>query len=257
MPAAAIPSPAPELSIVIPAFNEEQRLPRTLAELQRALGRYGGEVEVLVVDDGSSDATAATVRAFRASFPLRVLANPGNRGKGYSVRHGMLAARGRYLLFTDADLSAPIGELAKLRAALDAGADIAIGSRAEAELIQAHQSRFRESAGRFFNLLVVLTLGLPFRDTQCGFKLFRQEAAARIFPLQRIEGWGFDPELLFLAKLQGWKVQEVPVVWAHAPGAKIRLLRDSARMFADLVRIRWYALRGGYRRAAARDSAVA
>ncbi|MGH9533473.1 MAG: dolichyl-phosphate beta-glucosyltransferase [Terriglobales bacterium] len=248
---------APELSIVIPAYNEAARLPQTLAAVEQYLAAAHESAEILVVNDGSRDGTAAAARAFPSAFALRVLDNPGNCGKGYSVRQGVLAARGRFILFTDADLSAPIAELAKLRAALDQGADIAIGSRAQAELIQAHQSRFRETAGRLFNRMVVLTLGLPFRDTQCGFKLFRREAAAGIFPLQRIAGWGFDPELLFLAHLQGWVVREVPVRWSHAAGAKIRLARDSVRMFTDLARIRYHAARGDYRPAAARRSAVA
>lgn len=246
-----------DLSVVIPAFNEQARLPRTLAAIERFLTAQGWPAEVIVVNDGSSDGTAAAARSFPSSFPLRVLENPSNRGKGFSVRHGVLASRGNWILFTDADLSAPITEIAKLHAALQAGADIAIGSRAQAALITHHQSRFREAAGRLFNRCVVISLGLPFRDTQCGFKLFRREAAASIFPLQRIEGWGFDPELLFLARQQGWRVAEVPVRWSHAEGAKIRLLRDSVRMFADLARIRWNATRGHYRRPVAGRSAIA
>lgn len=246
-----------ELSVVIPAFNEQARLPRTLAAIEVFLAGEQRSAEVIVVNDGSTDGTAAAARAFPSSFPLRVLDNPGNRGKGFSVRQGVLASRGACILFTDADLSAPIAEVAKLHAALLAGADIAIGSRAHPALIEHHQSRLREGAGRLFNRLVVISLGLPFHDTQCGFKLFRREAAASIFPLQRIEGWGFDPELLFLARQQGWRVAEVPVRWSHTEGAKIRLLRDSLRMFADLARIRWNATRGLYRPPAAGRSASA
>lgn len=253
---ADLPNPL-ELSIVIPAFNEEARLPLTLARLEQYVTAHKLCAEVIVVNDGSADGTAAAALHFPASFALRVLDNPGNRGKGYSVRHGVLAARGRYVLFTDADLSAPIAEMAKLRAALESGADIAIGSRAQPALIDNHQSWFREAAGRLFNRLVVLALQLPYRDTQCGFKLFRRAAAAAIFPLQQVEGWGFDPELLFLARLQGWRVAEVPVCWSHAEGAKIHLFRDSLRMFADLARIRWNALRGRYRTVPAGRSAMA
>lgn len=254
--------PAPiELSIVVPAYNEQDRLPATLERLEAYLRGRALRAEVLIVDDGSGDGTPDLVRAFCArSRPngllFRLLRNPGNRGKGYSVRHGMLAARGQFRLFSDADLSAPIEEIEKLQHALAAGADIAIGSRSRNELIRAHQSRFRETAGRFFNLIVKTVLGLPFRDTQCGFKLFRAEAAEQIFAAQTIERWGFDPELLFLARLRGFRVQEVPVVWAHAEGAKIHMFRDSARMFLEVVQIRWNSLRGRYRTNAARSSAV-
>jgi len=236
------------LSIVIPAYNEAERLPQTLAELRRFLANFGGSAEILLVNDGSTDATAAVAARFAMpGVPLRVLDNPGNRGKGYSVRHGMLAARGALLLFTDADLSAPIDELGKLESAVAAGADVAIGSRKQPELIRRHQSRFREWAGRCFNRFVVLTLGLPYSDTQCGFKLFRRAAAQAIFPAQRIEHWGFDPELLFLARRFGFKVAEIPVVWAHADGAKLRLGMDSANAFLEVLQIRWNALRGRYR----------
>lgn len=232
---------APDLSIVIPAFNEASRLPGTLDALAGYFASHPLSVEVLVVNDGSTDATPQLrLPPDRPNFQWRMLHNPGNRGKGYSVRHGMLAARGERLLFTDADLSAPIRELQKLEAALARGADIAIGSRRQRELLRARQSRFRESAGRLFNRIVRLTLGLPFVDTQCGFKLFTRRAAQAIFPRQTIEGWGFDPELLYLARRQGLRVEEVPVVWSHAEGAKIHMLRDSLRMFADVIRIRFH-----------------
>ncbi|HUX67659.1 MAG TPA: dolichyl-phosphate beta-glucosyltransferase [Terriglobales bacterium] len=253
------PAAAPiALSIVIPAFNEAARLPATLATLAAYFAPSPRPVEILVVDDGSSDATASLSLPPPGSPPhlhWRLLHNPGNRGKGYSVRHGMLAARGELLLFTDADLSAPISEWPRLEAALRAGADIAIGSRRRRDLIRTHQSWFRENAGRLFNRIVRLALGLPFADTQCGFKLFTRASALALFPQQRIERWGFDPELLFLARRFGFVVQEVPVVWSHADGAKIRMLRDSLRMFADVVAIRRNAWRGLYqprRQAAAR-----
>ncbi|HVA64755.1 MAG TPA: dolichyl-phosphate beta-glucosyltransferase [Terriglobales bacterium] len=259
---APCPNPPPAadlvaLSVVIPAYNEAARLPATLAALAAYFAASSRPVEILVVDDGSSDATATLPLPPPGSPPhlhWRLLHNPGNRGKGYSVRHGMLAAQGQLLLFTDADLSAPIAELARLEAALRAGADIAIGSRRR-DLIRTHQSWFRENAGRLFNRIVRLALGLPFVDTQCGFKLFTRASAQAIFPQQQIEGWGFDPELLFLARRFGFVVQEVPVVWSHAEGAKIHMLRDSLRMFADVVAIRRNAWRGLYqprRRAAAR-----
>ncbi len=233
-----------ELSIVIPAYNEAGRLPATLAAITAYFTRQARVVEVIVVDDGSTDGTGELPLPAPGAAPQltwRMLRNPGNRGKGFSVRRGMLEASGERLLFTDADLSAPISELPKLEAALELGADIAIGSRSRQELIQAHQSRFRENAGRVFNRLVRLILGLPFVDTQCGFKLFNRAAARAVFTAQRIERWGFDPELLFLARRYGFRVQEVPVVWAHAEGAKIRLWRDSVRMFGDVLAIRRHA----------------
>ena len=239
-----------DLSIVIPAYNEAARLPATLRTLGEALGGGERRVEIIVVNDGSTDGTGELLRQSPGGgIHWRMLHNPGNRGKGFSVRHGMLAASGARRLFTDADLSAPITELPKLEAALDAGAGIAIGSRSRRELLGRRQSRFRENAGRMFNRIVRLSLGLPFTDTQCGFKLFTRESAEAIFPLQRIEGWGFDPELLFLARRFGLPVAEVPVVWAHADGAKIQMARDSLRMFSDVVAIRGRAWRGVYPRA--------
>ncbi len=240
------PDGNPELSIVIPAWNEAQRLPRTLERIAAYLRRTGLHAEIIIVNDGSTDATSFIARNIGHEMRLQVLENPGNRGKGYSVRSGMRAARGRYWLFTDADLSAPIEELEKLMAALHSGADVAIGSRSRRELILSHQSRWREFAGRTFNRLVFLILGLRFRDTQCGFKLFRAESADWIFARQRITRWGFDPELLFLARLRGLRVDEIPVTWSHAEGAKIHMIRDSARMFAEILAIRWHALRGHY-----------
>jgi dolichyl-phosphate beta-glucosyltransferase len=238
-------------SIVVPAYNEEKRLPATLAAIVAYLDRNGSpSSEVLVVDDGSSDATAAVAEGFQSTHPeVRVLRNPGNRGKGYSVRHGMLEARGDWILFTDADLSAPIEELDKLLAAArERGASVAIGSRAlDRSLIAVHQSWFRETAGRFFNLLMRIATGLPFSDTQCGFKLFERKAAQEVFRRLAIERWGFDAEALFLARRLGFKTIEIPVRWSHSEGTKVHMLRDSVNMFLDLLRIRWNQLRGAYR----------
>lgn len=241
-----------ELSIIIPAFNEEARLPGTLRRIADYLRAKGLEFEMLVVNDGSSDGTAAAAESFRAEFPaLRVLSNETNRGKGYSVRRGMLEARGRLVLFTDADLSAPIEEAGKLFPALE-NHDIAIGSRAiDRSLIFARQSRFRELAGQFFNLLVRLILRLSFVDTQCGFKIFRREPCRIIFEQQRIERFGFDPELLYLARRHGLRAAEIPVRWAHSPATKVHMLRDSTRMFLDIFYIRWNVLTGRYPRGTA------
>lgn len=203
-----------------------------------------------MVDDGSADGTARVVEEFARSRPeVRLLANGRNRGKGYSVRHGMLKATGEWVLFTDSDLSAPIEEARKLfEAARREGALIAIGSRAlDRSLISVHQSWFRETAGRIFNLIMRALTGLPFHDTQCGFKLFEARAARDVFGRQRIERWGFDAEVLFIARKLGYKTVEVPVRWSHAEGTKVRMLRDSLNMFIDLWRVRWNHLRGLYR----------
>jgi len=246
-------SSAIELSVIIPAYNEEQRLPKTLARVRAYLRLAHPASEIIVVDDASTDGTADVVRAAQDGAPeLRLLSHRDrNHGKGWSVRTGMLAARGRVSLFTDADLSAPIEEAGKLIAALDS-ADVAIGSRAlDRRLIQVHQSRARELAGILFNRFVRLLTGLRFEDTQCGFKAFRTAASRILFEQQRIEDFGFDPEILFLAKRHGLRAVEVPVLWANDPRTKVRMLADSARMFADLFEIRWNAVRGRYPRQAA------
>jgi dolichyl-phosphate beta-glucosyltransferase len=235
-------------SIVIPAYNEGERLGATLEKVLAYVGQHGWDAEVIVVNDGSRDNTAELVRAYaERNHNLRLVENPGNRGKGYSVRHGMLQARGEVIVFSDADLSSPIEEMPKLLAALAAGADIAIGSRwMQADLQSKRQSLLRQLFGRIFNLLLRLTLGLRFKDTQCGFKAFTRQAARAILPLQRIEGWGFDPEILFLAHKFGFRVQEVAVRWAHSEGTRISPLIDGARMFQEMVRIRWCDLNGKY-----------
>jgi dolichyl-phosphate beta-glucosyltransferase len=240
----------PDLSIVIPAYNEELRLPATLERLAEYLPTLGLQTEVLIVDDGSRDRTAAVAASFAGKITgLRVLSNGTNRGKGYSVRHGMLEATGELVLFTDADLSAPIEESDKLISALKNGYDVAIGSRAmNRSLISTHESVFREFAGIIFNKIVRVVLWLPFVDTQCGFKAFRRERCRIIFELQRIEGFGFDPELLYLARHYGLRAIEIPVRWGHSPDTKVSMLRDSFKMFIDIFAIRWNALSGKYAR---------
>ena len=190
----AMSSTDPEISIVIPSYNEEARLPATLERIADYLPSLGGEIEILVVDDGSKDRTAEVAESFRKRYPyVRVISNGVNRGKGFSVRRGMLEARGCTVLFTDADLSAPIEEAPKLLEALKTY-DVAIGSRAlDRSLITVHESRFREFAGIVFNTIVRLILRLPFVDTQCGFKAFRRERCQILFEQQRIERFGFDP----------------------------------------------------------------
>jgi dolichyl-phosphate beta-glucosyltransferase len=237
------------LSIVIPAYNEERRLPSTLDVILAWLDAASHQdAELLIVDDGSTDGTAAVVENRAAGEPrLRLLRNPGNRGKGYAVRHGMLEAKGDWILSTDADLSAPIEELPKLLAAAEAqGAAIAIGSRAlDRTLIGVHQSQWREMSGIVFNGVMRLTTGLPFADTQCGFKVFRRDAACRVFKRQRLDGFSFDVEDLFIAHTLKIPTIEVPVRWNNVEGTKVSLLQGLAS-FLDLLRIRWNWLQGHY-----------
>ena len=242
----------PAYSIVIPAYDEGARLSATIEKVLAYVRERGWNAEVIVVNDGSRDNTADIVRGFEERNPaLHLVENPGNRGKGYSVRNGVLHARGRVVLFSDADLSSPIEEAPTLFHALDDGADIAIGSRwLRAETQTRRQPLYRQLFGRVFNLLLRIVLGLKFKDTQCGFKAFKQPAAQVIFPLQRIERWGFDPEILFLARRFGLKVVEVPVAWGHTGGTRIHPLTDGMRMFLEMLRIRWNGLTGKYNVAA-------
>jgi len=226
------------LSIVIPAFNEEQRLPDTLDRITGWLAaKSWDQTEILVVDDGSRDGTAKLAESYGRG--VRLLRNPGNRGKGYAVRHGMLEANGEWILYTDADLSAPIEEFDKLCVAAATGkAQAAIGSRAlDRSLVKVHQAPFREYSGRFFNLVMRMTTGLPFLDTQCGFKLFRRDAAQAIFSRQKLDGFSFDVEDLYIAKKLGIAVVEAPVRWSNVEGTKVSLL-SGLRSFQDLVLIR-------------------
>ena len=238
----------PTYSIVIPAYNESERIALTLERVLAHVRERNWSAEVLVVNDGSSDSTADIVRRFAAQHGnLALIENPGNRGKGYSVRNGMLHASGEVVLFSDADLSSPIEEADKLFAALAAGADVAIGSRwLRTELQTQRQPLHRQLLGRVFNLLLRVVLGLHYRDTQCGFKAFTRRATHLIFPLQHIERWGFDPEILFLAHKFGLKVQEVPVQWAHREGTRINPVRDGLRMFLEMLKIRWFSISGKY-----------
>ena len=240
--------PALSLSVVIPAYNESSRMVPTLEKVLAFLQTHAGSYELLVVDDGSTDQTVPLVEAFcRQAGGVRLLRNRENSGKGVAVRGGILSARSEYILFTDADLSAPIAEAERLLPYLEAGYDIVIGSRAmKPEWITPRQPWYRQRAGQIFNLCIRALTGLPFRDTQCGFKLFRREAARAIFTAQRISGFGFDVETLYLARKFGLRSLEVPVHWGHSPSSKVRLLRDSARMFIDLLRIRWNDWRGRY-----------
>jgi glycosyltransferase involved in cell wall biosynthesis len=240
----------PTYSIVIPAYNEAQRIASSLDQVLQHAAEHNWNVEIIVVDDGSRDNTAAIVRDYAQRHgSVRLIQNPGNRGKGYSVRNGMLSASGSILLFSDADLSSPIAEASQLFAALAQGADIAIGSRwLKSELQSERQPLHRQLFGRVFNLLLRVVLGLKFKDTQCGFKAFTSQAAQALFCRQKIEHWGFDPELLFLARKFGFSVREVPVRWSHDDRTKISYFRDGIRMAFEVLKIRWYGLTGQYSR---------
>jgi len=237
-------------SIIIPAYNESQRI---LASLDKIIAyateqRWGAEI--IVVNDGSRDNTAELVREYAKTHPMvKLIENPGNRGKGYTVRNGMMHAHGDILLFTDADLSSPIEESQKLFAAIDKGADVTFGSRwLQAELQTERQPLYRQVFGRIFNLLLRIILGLKYKDTQCGFKAFTSKAAQQIFSRQMIDRWGFDPEILFLAEKYGFKVSEVPVEWAHDNRSKINPVTDGAKMFMEMLKVRWADATGKYDR---------
>jgi len=240
----------PSISIVIPAYNESARISKALGEVLRVVRERVWNAEVLVVNDGSTDRTAAIVAQFAQVNPeVRLLNNRKNRGKGFSVRHGVLNAVGEIVMFTDADLSAPMEEAERLFDALHHGADIAIGSRWLERNRQTHkQPLYRQFFGRCFNAITRLIMGLPFADTQCGFKAFRRPVAQTIFQLQRIERWGFDPELLFIALKRGYKIQEVPVTWGHDERSRLSYLKDGIKMIEEIAYIRWEAFAGAYDR---------
>jgi len=238
----------PQYSIVIPAYNESARIGATLQAVLACVRQRGWNAEVIVVDDGSHDNTAEIVRAFAQNAPeLRMIHNPGNRGKGYSVRNGILQSLGEVVMFTDADLSAPIEEADGLFAAIAGGADIAIGSRwLERTRQSIRQPLYRQFFGRCFNVVTHAVMGLPYADTQCGFKAFTRHAAQTVFQLQTIDRWGFDPEILFIALKRGFRVVEVPVSWGHDERTRMSYLRDGAQMLKDIATIRWNAMRGRY-----------
>jgi len=239
---------SPAASIVIPAYNESARIAGTLREVVDCIRERGWDAEVIVVDDGSSDTTARQVLDFSLSAPeVRLLENPGHRGKGFAVRNGLLQARGEIVLFTDADLSAPIVEAERLFDAIAAGADIAIGSRwLERHPHRRPQPLHRQIFARGFNLITRVGMGLKFHDTQCGFKAFTREAAQSLFQLQTIQGWGFDPEILFIAEKRHLRIREVAVTWEHDERGHLGYLRDGWQMLRDMAEIRSNAALGRY-----------
>jgi dolichyl-phosphate beta-glucosyltransferase len=250
----------PRVSIVVPAYNEAARLERSLKDLAAYLDAYSG-AELLVVDDGSADGTAVVAERYLSEhcrFDWRVLQLPANRGKGFAVRHGLLAARAPIAVFTDADLSTPVTELPKLVDLIAGGScDVAFGSRAlDRRLIETHQPMYRDYAGRLFNVVLRSLTALPHVDTQCGFKAFRMAACRSILEAATVDGFAFDAELLFVAYRSGLRLREVPVRWRHEEGSKVRMMRDGPRMLADIIKVRRLMFAGHYRDAMTAATAV-
>ena len=245
---------SPLLSIVVPAYNEAPRLGTTLPKILRYLNDNKIDSEVIVVDDGSTDETGDVAEesfSLAGKVKTTLIRGNSNRGKGHAVRTGLLRSSGSIAIFSDADLSTPIEEASKLLEAVNCHAvDIAFGSRAiDRSLIRVHQPRGRELGGRVFNAIVRLTTGLPFADTQCGFKAFRLSVCRPIIEAATIDRFGFDVELLYVAHLAGLKLQEVGVIWEHNEGSKVSFARDSMRMFNEVTRIRRQAFNGMYEKA--------
>ena len=231
---------APFLSVVIPCFNEEKRLGPSLDAVLTYLRGRDYAWEILVVDDGSQDNTVKLAREKLVSTPHRVLKNKENEGKGAAFKRGMLESGGRYVLFTDADLSTPIEEVERLLAKLEEGFDVAIGSRGLQESrVEVRQNFIRESLGKTFNRIARLVSFKRVRDSQCGFKCFRRETARELFGAQKLKGFSFDAEIIYLAQRRGYKIAEVPVTWRNSPYSRVHILKDSFRMLVDIFRIRW------------------
>lgn len=233
------------LSLIIPAYNEAQRIRASLESAEAYFDRQGYDYEIIVVDDGSTDGTQQVVRDSHPEVHLESYGE--NRGKGYAVRHGMAVAGGDYRLFSDADGSTPIDELESFWPHLDDGADVVIASRALPDSdVELHQPWYRENMGRVFNLMLRAMRLTRFHDTQCGFKVFTRRAADIVFPRQTIDGFGFDPEILYIAEHYGLRIDEVPVHWVNCPYTRVNALTDSARMFGEMLQIRLNAWRGRY-----------
>lgn len=248
----------PHISIVIPVFNEERRLPHTLERIIAYCEAQPYDYEVLVVDDGSEDRTVAVAEAIAANHPRVGVIRNEHRGKGYTVRTGMLAAQGQYVLFTDADLSTPIEETGQLLTWFEKGYDIVIGSREGSGARRYDEPLYRHLMGRVFNYVVRLLAVRGIQDTQCGFKAFRQQAAQQVFRRLQLYGEGagivkgsmvtaFDVEVVFLAQKLGYRIKEMPVAWHYSNESKVDPLRDSIRNFRDVLRVRWNDLRGRYK----------
>lgn len=244
-------------TIIIPSYNEGERLPATLDRILSYIKLKGWDAEIIVVNDGSQDNTSELALAYAERHPeVRVLQNPGNRGRGYSVRNGVMHARGSVVIYTDADLSSPIEESAKLFAELAAGADVAIGSRwLEPNLQTQRQPLYRQMLGRVFNFLMRNILELDIRDTECGFKAFTHASAISLIPVLRMDHWGMDSELLYVAKKRGLVLKEIPVKWSNDPRTKVDPVLDSINQFFDLLKVRWYDFAGEYREIPSKSAA--
>ena len=230
---------APYLSVVIPAYNEEKRLSQSLAAVMDFLKKQPYGSEIIVSDDGSQDRTVALAKELLKEFPHQVLVTPQNRGKGHAVRQGMLAATGAYVLFTDADLSTPIEEVTRFLARLEKDQDVVIGSRALPDSqVKIHQNFLRETMGKVFNLIAQRWAFKGIHDSQCGFKCFRREAVQKLFSLQKLDGFSFDVEIVYLAQKFGLRLLELPVIWRNSVQSRVQVLRDPLVMFWDVLRIR-------------------
>lgn len=236
----------PYLSIIIPAHNEEQRLPQTLEQTADFLNQQAYAGEIVVVENGSSDRTLEIARDYARRLPMLRVLHSDQRGKGLAVKTGMLAARGTYRFFADADLSMPIAEVNRFIPPALPGVEVAIGSREAPGAVRYNEPQYRHLTGRVFNTIVRL-LALPgLEDTQCGFKCFRGDIADEVFPLQTLTGWSFDVEVLFIARRRGYRIAEVGIPWYFNAGTKVRVLHDSLRMFLDLLNIRRNGWAGRY-----------
>jgi dolichyl-phosphate beta-glucosyltransferase len=239
-----------ELSVIIPAYNEERRLPKTLDSVYHFLSKRGRSFEILVVDDGSHDSTCDLVLEYAKDHPeVRIKSYQPNRGKGFAVRIGMLVARGEALLIDDADGSSPIEEVERLEKALADGADLVIGSRAKPDESRQVEVQFhRKFIGNTFNVIVQRLLLPGIYDTQCGFKLFTRQAARDIFSVNRIDGFGFDVEVLYIAKMRSYNIVELAINWANVEGSKVNVLIDSPKMLLEVLNVTSAACCGLYRR---------
>jgi len=232
----------PYLSVVIPAYNEEKRIGNTLEQIMRYLNQKPWDWDIVLVDDGSKDRTVEIAQKAITDSRLKILKNIENLGKGASIRKGMLSAKGKFRLFSDADLSTPIEELEKILPYTEKDYGVAIGSRALKESqLEVRQPFYREWMGRIFNCFVRLFVIGSIKDTQCGFKVFTAEAAESIFRVQRLSGFAFDVEVLFLARKKGFKIKEVPVRWINSPASKVHPIKDSVKMFIDILKVRFFS----------------
>lgn len=234
--------------MVIPAYNEEHRLPSTLRSLATYLTKQGYESEIIVVNDGSRDGTAQVVEEMQGEIPNLRLLRAEHRGKGHAVKQGMLAARGRYRFLCDADLSMPVEEIAKFLPPRLQGVEVAIGSREALGARRYEEPYYRHLMGRVFNWVVRLLTVRGIQDTQCGFKLYTQQAVEDTFPYQTMDGWGFDVEILFIAQKRGYRIVEIPIDWYYMANSRVQPVRDAVGMFWEVVKVRLNDLRGLYRK---------